>query len=72
MTDEGDRWFAVEQDRKRERQQRASRAKRRAQRSAQREQELQRAFAGKTDVQMQITEWETDEHGNLCRKVFAE
>lgn len=68
---DSDRWFHLEQERKRDRQQRADRAKRRAQRSAQREQELQRAFAAKPNVQMKVTEWTTDEQGNLSRKVFA-
>lgn len=73
MSDEGERWFAIEMQRKREKRQRTDRARRRAQKAAQREQALQRVFSGTTPkLKMQVTEWETDAQGNLSRKIYAE
>jgi hypothetical protein len=68
---EANRWFHVDQERKRERRKRAERAQRRASRAARREQNLQRAFITTSDIEMQITEWLIDEFGNLSRKVYA-
>ena len=75
--DESDRWFSVERERRREmhkRAERAQRAQRRAARSAAREETPQGAFSRSTtpNINMRFTEWEYDELGNLCRKIYAE
>lgn len=70
---ESDRWFHIEQDRKRERTARVRRAKKRAATMARREATLDRAFQTKTiQTKMNLTEWTLDEHGNLSRVLFGD
>ena len=66
---EGDRWFAIVQDRKREWAARARQANKRS-RSAARRAEQQQQVANR-GIQMERTEWMYDEHGNLSRMIYA-
>ena len=67
--DEGDRWFHIAQDRKREQNKLIRRAikRERAREYARRSREMTTA-----PVTMSVTEWVEDEHGNLCRTVRGE
>lgn len=70
--EEGDRWFHLTQDRKREKRRIADRARKRALRATRREGRLDRAFyATAPKAQMEVTEWVYDEFGNMSRKIFA-
>lgn len=70
---ESDRWFHIEQDRRREQAARVRRAKKRAATAALRERVLERAFAPKAiQTKMNLTEWTLDEHGNLSRILFGD
>jgi hypothetical protein len=68
--DEGERWFHIEQDRKRELQARVRRAKRRVERAARREQTRQQGVNPK--IRMQVSEWAYDENGVLTRTISAD
>jgi len=67
MSDEGDRWFAIEQDRKREQMKRDARLKK-----------LQRDYARESrhrsavPVKMRVSKWTKDENGILSRTVIGE
>ena len=65
---EGDRWFHVEQDRKRERAAWERRAKTRARTAAERAQDGRSQCPG---IKMEHTEWTTDAQGNLSRMIYA-
>ena len=64
---EGDRWFAIVQDRKREWAARARRASNRARGATKRAERQQVANHG---IQMEHTEWTYDEYGNLSRMIY--
>jgi hypothetical protein len=59
-------WLAIESLRRRRHDQRIERAIRRAA-------TMQRVLQGTApNIQMRITEWRNDEHGNLSREIYAE
>ena len=64
---EGDRWFHVEQDRKREHAARVRRAKTKARTAAERAQDGRSQCPG---IKMEHTEWTYDAQGNLSRIIY--
>jgi hypothetical protein len=65
---EGDRWFHIIQDRKREHAARVRKANTRARTAAERARD--HASQGQ-HIKMEHTEWTYDEHGNLSRAIYS-
>jgi hypothetical protein len=71
MDNEGDRWFRISQDRRREKAVVARRARKRAAEAIRRAAQLDRAFAQSPSIKMERTEWTYDELGNLSRVIYS-
>jgi hypothetical protein len=69
MSEEGDRWFFIEQDRKREQ---AARDRRLKTRLRNRDYARESRHRSAVPVKMKVSKRHTDEHGNRCRTISGE